>query len=85
MAPHHHDPAARRPEIRELLRYARGSDVRVYSLHLFEDHVELWRDTERAGLPVDSVKETDFTSWDEAADFIVEVRNTLIAGRWTEC
>jgi len=56
--------------------------VRIYNLHVVESGVELWRVTESADQPSQSVKETDFTGVEAAADFLEEVERTLTAGGW---
>jgi hypothetical protein len=68
--------------IHEAFRYRRGDAVRIYSLHVVTDGVELWRVTETAGQPRQSVKETDFRGVEAAADFLDEVERTLTAGGW---
>jgi hypothetical protein len=68
--------------IHEAFRYRRGDAVRIYNLHVVADGVELWRVTETADQPSQSVKETDFTGVEEAADFLEEIERTLTAGGW---
>ena len=68
--------------IHEAFRYRRGDALRIYSLHVVTNVVELWRVTETAGQPRQSVKETDFTGVEAATDFLHEVERTLIAGGW---
>jgi hypothetical protein len=66
----------------ELLRYARGMQVRVYVLRVVGGATQLWRITEEAGQPSTSIMETAFAGPDEAAAFLEEVQRTLTAGGW---
>jgi hypothetical protein len=66
----------------EMFRYKRGDDVRVYYLRVVAGGTELWRVTERAGLPPSAVKEDDFKDADVAAQFLKEVERCLTAGGW---
>jgi hypothetical protein len=68
--------------IHEAFRYRRADAVRIYNLHVVADGVELWRVTETAGQPRQSVKETDFSGLEAAAEFLDEVERTLTAGGW---
>ena len=56
--------------------------MRIYNLHVVAGGVELWRVTETADQPATSVKETDFSGVEAAADFLEEVERTLMAGGW---
>lgn len=67
---------------REVFRYRRADEVRIYSLHLFPDRAELWRVTVRPGEPDHAIKEEDFRSVDAAVPFFDEVQRTLTAGGW---
>jgi hypothetical protein len=68
--------------IHEALRYSRGDEVRVYSLHMVAGCVELWRVSTTAGCAPISVQETAFTDPDAAARFLDEIERALIAGGW---
>jgi hypothetical protein len=66
----------------ELFRYTRGMQLRIYVLRVAPGATELWRMTEVAGQPTQSIMETTFTGSEEAAEFIEEVERTLTAGGW---
>jgi hypothetical protein len=66
----------------EVLRCTRGQETRIYSLHVVSHGAELWRTTEFPGQETHSVKECTFQGSEEAAQFLEEVRRTLIAGGW---
>ena len=69
---------------REVFRYKRGDDVRIYSLHVVAGGTELWRVTVRPGQPNGVIKEEDFKSADVAARYFQEIERTLTAGGWRE-
>ena len=69
---------------REIFRYSREDDVRIYSLHVVAGGTELWRVTIRPGHPNSSIKEDDFSSADMAVQYFEEVKRTLTAGGWRE-
>jgi hypothetical protein len=69
-------------KVHEVFRYARGHELRIYSFHVVPGGTELWRVTQRASEPDESVMETSFTRPVEAAQFLEEVTRTLIAGGW---
>jgi hypothetical protein len=68
--------------IHEAFRYRRGDALRIYTLHVVAGGVELWRITETADRPTETVKETDLNGADAAAQFLEEVERTLTAGGW---
>ena len=68
----------------EVLRCERGDEMRIYSLRGVPGGAELWRVTELPGEAPSSVKECGFTTPEEAAEFLDEVRRTLRAGGWQE-
>jgi hypothetical protein len=70
--------------LRELFRYKRGDDTRIYSLRVVPTGAELWRVTESPGEPPASLKECDLKNTDEAIQFLEEVKRSLIAGGWKE-
>jgi hypothetical protein len=71
-------------DFRELFRYKRGDDTRIYSLRVVPTGAELWRVTESPGEAPASLKECDLTDTDEAIQFLAEVKQALIAGGWRE-
>lgn len=68
--------------VHEVLRYARGEEIRIYSFHVVPGGTELWRVTHRRGAPDEAVMESSFTRPVEAAQFLEEVTRALIAGGW---
>ena len=66
----------------EMFRYRRGDDVRIYCLRVVPGGTEVWRVTERPGLPPAAVKEDDFKHSEVAAQFLKEVERSLTAGGW---
>lgn len=68
--------------VHEVLRYARGDEIRIYSFHVVPGGTELWRVTQRPGAQDESVMETSFSRPLEAAQFLEEVTRALIAGGW---
>jgi hypothetical protein len=69
---------------REVFRYRRGDDVRIYSLRVAAGATELWTVTVRPGQPDSAIKEEDFKSADVAARYFQEIERTLTAGGWRE-
>lgn len=65
-----------------VLRCSRGDETRTYSLCIVPGGVELWRVSESPDAGSVSVRESHFTSADETAQFLEEVRRTLRAGGW---
>ena len=71
-------------DFRELFRYRRGDELRIYQLRVVPGGAELWRLTATAGNPAAPLKEDDFTSLDEAVQTIEELKVRLRAGGWQE-
>ena len=69
---------------RELIRYTKGSLVRVYSLRTVSQGAELWRVTETEGRQTGAVKEADVRSMEETLDLLEEIQRSLMAGGWQE-
>ena len=78
------DPPGASPDLRELFRYKRGDDTRIYSLRAVPTGAELWRITQSPGEAPASLKECDLTDTDDAIQFLEEVKRALIAGGWRE-
>jgi hypothetical protein len=72
-------------DLREVFRYQRGEEVRVYSLRVAPGCTELWRTTQQPGCAAVFVKETDLRGRDQTVAFLAEVKDTLVAGRWRQC
>jgi hypothetical protein len=68
---------------RELIRYERGLETRVYQLRVLPGGAELWRLTETPGEPPRSIKEADVASIDETLDLLEEIGRSLTADGWT--
>jgi hypothetical protein len=60
----------------------RGAETRTYSLRAVPGGAELWRVTESPATGIQSIKEGDFKSSEEAAAFLEELRRSLTAGGW---
>ena len=71
-------------DFRELFRYQRGDELRIYKLCVIPGGAELWRLTERTGEPATSLKEDDFTSPDDVIRTLEELKRRLMAGGWQE-
>lgn len=69
---------------RELIRYTKGLQVRVYSIRTVCQGAELWRVTETGGRQTGAVKEADVTSMEETLDLLEEIQRSLVAGGWQE-
>jgi hypothetical protein len=69
---------------RELIRYERGIETRIYQLRVVSGGAELWRITERPGTPNQSIKESDLTSIEETLALMEEIGRMLMAGGWRE-
>jgi hypothetical protein len=67
---------------KELFRYRRDDELRIYQLRLIPDGVELWRTTERDGEPPVSIEEDDFSSIEDAITTLRELEERLKAGGW---
>jgi hypothetical protein len=70
-------------DFRELFRYQRGDELRIYQLRVIPGGAELWRMTERTGEAAASLKEDDFTSPDVIRT-LEELKRRLKAGGWQE-
>jgi hypothetical protein len=60
----------------------RGDETRTYSLRVVPGGAELWRLTESPDAGIQSLKEGDFKSSEEASKFLEELRRALTAGGW---
>ena len=69
------------PDFHEVLRYARGGETRTYGLLVIPGGVQLWRISESSA-GVETVKESDLGSSEEASALLEELRRSLIAGGW---
>jgi hypothetical protein len=70
-------------EFRELFRYQRGDEVRIYNLRVVPG-VELWRMTEVAGREPTSAKEANLASTEEAIELLHDIQRSLTAAGWTQ-
>lgn len=68
---------------RELIRYERGLETRIYELRVVAGGAELWRITAYPGDPTVSIKEADLASVEETLDLLEEIGRALTAGGWT--
>jgi hypothetical protein len=68
----------------EVFRWVRGDESRSYRIRAIAGGAELWRITESGLALVQSIKECDFTTSEQAAAFLEELRRSLIAGGWRE-
>lgn len=71
-------------DFRDLFRYQRGGELRIYKLRVIPGGAELWRMTERAGEAPTSLKEDDFTSPDDVIRTLEDLKRRLRAGGWQE-
>jgi hypothetical protein len=62
----------------------RGDETRTYSMRVIPGGAELWRMTESPRGGMQSIKEGDFKSSEEAARFLQELRDALTAGGWRD-
>src|SRR3954452_7906550 len=62
----------------------RGHETRTYSMRVVPGGAELWRVSESLSGGVQSIKEADFKSSEEASKFLEELRRTLTAGGWRD-
>jgi hypothetical protein len=69
-------------DLRELFRYQRRGEIRVYSLRIVSTGAELWRITEQPQERASSVKEADLKSSEEALEAIEDIERSLSAGGW---
>jgi hypothetical protein len=74
---------AAEPDIfHDIFSCERGEETRTYSMRIVPGGAELWRVTESPGGTIESIKESDFKSSEEAAKFLEELRRALVAGGW---
>ena len=71
-------------QFRELIRYERGWEVRVYQLRIAAAGAELWRVTESADRETTAVKEADVKSIEDTLELLEDIKRALIAGGWRE-
>ncbi len=71
-------------DFRELFRYQRFDELRIYQLRVIPGGAELWRTTERTGEAASLLKEDDFASADELLVTLEELKRRLKAGGWQE-
>ena len=69
-------------DFRELFRYERSGEVRIYGLRVLSPGVELWRVTETHGQQSTSIKEDDLKSADDAVQALEDIERSLTAGGW---
>jgi hypothetical protein len=67
---------------RELIRYERGPEARIYQLRVVPGGAELWRVTECPGERPVSLKEADVTSLEETLELLEEIGRMLTVGGW---
>ena len=70
--------------LRELIRYERGLETRVYQLRGAPGGAELWRVTENPGEPSKSIKEADVASLEETLELLEEIGRSLITAGWSQ-
>ena len=68
--------------LKELLRYQRGVQTRIYQLRVVPGGAELWRVTENPGEPTQSIKEADMASLEETLDLLEEIGRSLLTAGW---
>jgi hypothetical protein len=71
-------------DFRELFRYRRGDELRIYKLRVIPGGAELWRMTATGGHAAAPLKEDDFTSPDQVIQTLEELKQRLKAGGWRE-
>ena len=69
-------------EDRELFRFEKGDELRVYTLRIVPGGAELWRTTTRGDEPATSIKEDDFSQPGQVLDTLRELEQRLTAGGW---
>jgi hypothetical protein len=84
MAAANHDKPADREMFVEILSCVRGDETRSYRLRAIVGGAELWRVTESELGALQSIKECDFRSSEQVAEFLEELRVSLVAGGWRE-
>jgi len=74
-----------RPDVfHDLFSCERGDEIRTYAMRVVPGGAELWRMTESPEDGIQSMKEGDFKSSEEALTFLEELRYALIAGGWRD-
>ena len=71
-------------DFRELIRYERGWEVRVYQLRIATAGAELWRITESVDRETTAVKEADVKSIEDTLNLLEDIKRSLIAAGWRE-
>ncbi len=71
-------------EFRELIRYERGWEVRVYQLRIATAGAELWRITESVDRKTTALKEADVQGIEDTLDLLEDIKRSLIAAGWRE-
>ena len=84
MAPPNHDGPLDPEDFVEVLSCVRRGETRSYGLRAVAGGAELWRVTESDLGGLQSIKECDFQSSEQAAPFLEELRRSLVAGGWRE-
>ena len=69
----------------EIFSCVRRGETRSYSLRIVPGGAELWRVTESPSSGIQSIKEGDFQSSEQASEFLEELRRALTAGGWRGC
>jgi hypothetical protein len=67
-------------DLRELFRYQRHDELRIYALRVVPGGVELWRTTEKDGEAPVSILEDDFGRVEEVIRTLDELEQRLKAG-----
>ena len=70
--------------LHDIFSCERGDETRTYAMRVIPGGAELWRITESPRARIQSIKEGDFKSSEEAAKFLEELRHALIAGGWRD-
>ena len=67
---------------RELFRFQKADELRIYTLRVIPGGAELWRTTTRGDEPATSIKEDDFSQLEQVVDTLRELEQRLKAGGW---
>ncbi len=67
---------------RELIRYERGLETRIYQLRVAADGAELWRVTESPDESPRSLKEADVASLEETLELLEDIGRSLVSAGW---
>jgi hypothetical protein len=67
---------------RELIRYERGPEARIYQLRVVAGGAELWRITEIPGEGPRALKEADVASIEDTLELLDEIGRALTAAGW---